>query len=174
MSVLLKYKYIFFTLLLIFVLGIPFYLKQKDARLEIFPAIIFPSGAGLVKLDKEWKSSSLEIWIFKNSWKKITVEDFLDEIPPWFIYTLTDRKFGLKPLNEQFRVSHIPFTFNFGEIYSNEKNDNQVRVWLRKKLEAQGATKMIFKIKRLNIVFNKKMQIQRKELVNETFIDVSQ
>ena len=170
-----KYRYIFITCILSVILLIPFYLRQKDPRLEIYPSVILPSGAGLVQVNNnEINIKTLEIWIFKKDWQKINFEEFLGEIPSWYIYSLVEYEFGLKSKSELFTVNRIPYQFKFGNILFSDNNRSEVRSWLRKRLEILNSSYNFFIIKEAQITFDENMHFKKKEIVNEKLFDVSQ
>lgn len=87
-----------FTIFLFASLFFPFVMKTASSKLEPYPAIILPSGAG--KLDL--KESVINVnylsiygYDFQGKLEKIDAKQFLHPIPNQYIYAIFDNEFGL-------------------------------------------------------------------------------
>jgi hypothetical protein len=94
---------------------VPFIIKLRYGEpLEVYPSIILPSGAYLVKI----KNDTLNIYYSKiyvknsqSQWVVVNVEDILKPIPVQYFYTLSANNFGFSPQGPKVNLAGYPGIF---------------------------------------------------------------
>ncbi len=147
----------------------PFILKLKDSRLEAYPAIIFPSGASKVNIDKKTFSfTSIEILGYReDSISRIPIKNFLGSIPPQYIYVISEANFGLSPFQQKFKLYTPPIEFLVTNKNTPSKRKN-TSLWIQERLRTQGLNESIFILRQYEKVYNLDTHtITSKKLRNE-------
>lgn len=104
-----QFKYTIITLILIIVLGLPFILRLKHPRMEPYPAILYPSGATLIKTNDNTVSFfSVEL---SDSTKVYNTEELLNPIPVHFLFEFGETGYGLRKFSSEFKLYKPPITF---------------------------------------------------------------
>ncbi len=100
-----QYPNLSLTLLLAFILLPPFALKTLSSRLEPYPAIIFPAGAGKVDVGaREISFRMTSLWgkhEKDNTWTRVDVETFWAPIPTQYFGAIVRNSLGLKSAEEE-------------------------------------------------------------------------
>ncbi len=163
-----KYPYTILTIILFAALVGPFVLKLKNPGLEAYPAVIFPSGAGLVDAKEDLISSgSIELYGYKNGLTKIDTKKLLGEIPNWYLYAIIDGNFGLEKYVGEFKLYTPPIQFRT-ENYFSEESVRETKEWLQNQLKKQGFQDSLFLVRRYMVTYNiEEKQMVSRELINE-------
>ena len=139
-----KYKHIIGFFLLSTILVIPYMIKLI-VRLEPYPAIILPSGAGKVeRKDDSFQFTRTNIYglgLVSGEWERRDPKSFLNPIHVHFLSAIIKNDFGLNP-DLEYTVSSrgnlIPsFTYNNRDCLT-EKNISYTKSWLRTRLSNHG------------------------------------
>ena len=105
-------KYILLTIFLSIFLFVPFILKSYNHNFEIYPSIIMPSGASLVKKTGSINFTSYELYGKKDGrLYKIDIKKFLEPIPAQYFYAMRKSEFGFEPTSEEFDFLNYGLTF---------------------------------------------------------------
>lgn len=158
-------KYILLTLALVSFLIIPYILKLKNQRLEVFPSIIMPAGAGLIHKKDSITFGTYELYAKRNdSVKRLNIKKFLKPIPEWYIGHIAQSNFGLEPYYKEFKLYKPPMKFKiFNRFKPSELSCTQL--FYKEKLQKLGYDDSIL------IYRNYKIQVRdsvkSKILVNE-------
>lgn len=135
------------SLILASTLVSPFVLKTFHPYLELYPAILLPSGAGRVNIDKETISfGRISLW-GKNkdndNWKRIDIETFLAPIPPHYFSSIVRNSFGLNLATKE--LKDLPEEFHSSvtkkNILREKVTPDEVKLskqWLQNKLVQSG------------------------------------
>lgn len=163
-----NYPYLILSLILILVLGIPFILKLKDPRLEIYPAVIFPSGDNIVKTSNSKVSFyQYELYAYNPVLRKIDKDELLGNIPVQYFYPIYEGHFGLEKYSEEFKLYKPPISFRIQNNYSSHSVE-ETKNWLKKRLRNSGYSDSVFMVKVFKSTFNLKSQsLESKNEVNE-------
>lgn len=107
---------------LICFLLIPFILKLKDQRLEIFPSVIMPAGASLIHKNDSITFGTYELYAKRNdSIKRLEIKEFLKPIPEWYVGHIAQSNFGLESYSQEFKLYKPPIKFiNFNRFTKSE------------------------------------------------------
>lgn len=167
-----KYPHLSLSLLLFFLLVVPYVLKIRY-DLEPYPAIILPAGANKINTStKEVIFHRTSIWgrhEKDNTWKKVDVEAFLSPIPPHFLHAIIRNSLGLS-FNGG-RTIYLPKGI---EILSKKVTLSEVQEaknWWSQKLVSFGYASNKIMITRDKVKFNTQTeQIIESERVNEEII----
>ena len=162
-----NYNYIILTVGLIFFLLIPFVLKLKDQRLEVFPAVIMPSGAGLINKKDSITFTTYELYgKRKDSIERIEIKEFLKPIPEWYINHISESNFGLEPFSQEFKLYKSPIKFVNFNRYS-EKEVEKAKTFYQEKLVKLGYddSLLIFR----NYKIQLKDSVKNKILIHEKY-----
>ncbi len=117
-----NYNYLILTIGLIFFLLLPYMLKLKNRRLEIFPAVIMPAGASLIHKKDSISFRSHEIYAKRNdSITRIDVKEFLNPIPEWYLSHIALSNFGLASYSREIKLDKIPIRFTNFNRFSNSE-----------------------------------------------------
>ncbi len=164
---LIDYRYLIGFLILCFILLIPFALKIIDSRYEPYPSIILPSGEWMAQLKNgnyAFVTYSLYGYdLATDSLRKLDTREFLNPIPPTYIYGLSSIYFGVQERKTPFLRDKLLMPNN----RDNQKMINNSKFWLAKKLEKQGCRNTTLIIK----VFNSQINNPRRAIVKTTLID---
>ncbi|WP_299228854.1 hypothetical protein [uncultured Psychroserpens sp.] len=141
-------------------------MRLKADKLEIYPAIIFPSGATIVETSNDTVTTrNIEVWAIKNGWQKIETRKFMGTIPHWYFGAISQTHFGLKKFNKKVNLPLI----NQKLIWKNTYNDASVsesKDWIKERLAILGYKKDSFAIKHFTI----KYSISQKKIINKELI----
>ncbi len=163
-----KYPFLLLSISLLLFLGVPFILKLKDPRLEIYPAVIFPSGEGKVKTNQEqYKVFSIELYGYKNGLAKIDKKKFLQRVPVQYLYTIVEGNFGLEEYAEEFKLYKPPVKFTLRNNFSQETL-KITKSWLRERLREQQMNDSAFVLRQYLNTYNVTTKLaESKEILDE-------
>lgn len=164
-----KYPFITLTAALLFFLVVPFILKLKDPRLEIFPAVIFPSGAGKIEIEKDFfQPSYLELYAYHNdAFVRMDKKKFLGGIPIHYFFTIENSNFGLEEYVEEFKLYKPPVNFRIKNTFT-PSSVAETKTWLKKQLREQGMKDSVFMVRHYHIKYNVQTgAVEKKDLYYE-------
>ncbi|MEX2336426.1 MAG: hypothetical protein WD555_04055 [Fulvivirga sp.] len=163
-----KYPFLILTVGLLLFLVAPFILKLKDPRLEMYPAVIFPSGAGKVQIDQDkHQISSMELYGYKNEPVKIDKKKFLKNIPDQYLYTIREGNFGLEEYFDEFKLYKPPIKFTIQNNVA-PKTLAETKAWIKARLREQQLADSAFMIRQYRITYNTRTKmIVSKEKIDE-------
>ena len=146
-----NYNYIVGTVVLFLFLFVPFGLKLKDQKLEAYPAIIMPSGASIIKKGDSVNYWTYEMYAKKNgSLERMSIKEFLDPIPEWYVNHISLSNFGLKAYTEEFKLYKPPVKFiNYNRFSEVELPSTKRRY--RERLATLGFDDSVFMYRRYKI-----------------------
>jgi len=166
-----KFKSINFFLFLVLFLGVPYAVKLIDNRLELFPAIIFPSSS-----QKRILGDEVDIWVTElygktanGQEKNLDKSTFLKVITPDYLELLLKEELGLNPSR-----SRSFNTIRFGipiklESKITSQDILETKSWLRQRMREQGCLDEILIIKKKQvIVLRDGTYKQDTQIVNDT------
>jgi hypothetical protein len=121
---------------------IPYGLRQMDPFWESFPALLFPAGANLVKVDGAYVDSGrFELASVSSDGQEhaLAPREFLSPLPKQFSAALMHTVFGLYPHArvETFRLGRWSVRVDSGRPPSADRRAELER-WLRERLIAVG------------------------------------
>ncbi|KAA3436074.1 hypothetical protein [Rufibacter hautae] len=135
-----------FTLALLALLLIPYFLRSKyGIALEPYPAVMLPSGSGKVDVAPgrtKVKFTSLYALNAQGTWSKVDNTHLLYPIPIQYLNPILAKEFGLKENAGAIRPGiQSELAENLSMSWARkvtEQDKNEVKVWLRRKLEHQN------------------------------------
>ncbi|MDJ0742560.1 MAG: hypothetical protein QNJ32_04255 [Xenococcaceae cyanobacterium MO_167.B27] len=147
-----QYPNCWLTLLLAFILLPPFALKTLSERLEPYPAIILPSGAGKIDVSvREVSFNRTSLWgkhEKNNTWTRISLETFWPPIPRQYFQPIVRNSLSLKLENQKIisppkevkeRVKEIMNKMLSNKVTSSEV-DNTKYWWCQKLVQSGYAS----------------------------------
>ncbi len=149
-----RFQNIFYAIVLLLFLGVPFGIKNIDPRLEMFPAVILPSGSSKYPLDVEYRMPIHEMYARtpNGTEKKVEHPLFFRPIPLKNSQKIIGKKFGLKPSkSHQFKTVRLGLTLELDPKVS-EKDIEATKIWMRDKLREQGFQDSILIIRKEQFV----------------------
>jgi len=96
-----KYPNILYTALLSGILLVPFAIREFAPTLEPYPAVLLPSGGGLIKTADQMDFDRISIYgrvAGRDDWIRLSPSQFLNPVPAEFFLPLAQRYFGLSPI----------------------------------------------------------------------------
>lgn len=154
------------AILIFLILFIPFTIKSLEPGLEIYPAIIFPTGASTLNVQNEFRTfERYELYALKDSLVKLNSQTLLKNIPTQYFHSIIKGNFGLEPYKNFFL---IPFTKKkiFEENNLKPEKVKATKLWLRTNLYEAGYSDSIFVLKRIQMKYN----LNRKQIESDTII----
>ncbi|MEM9680656.1 MAG: hypothetical protein AAF901_10065 [Bacteroidota bacterium] len=170
------YKATILFLMVSLMLGVPFALKLISGSLEMYPAVIFPSGASVVKTENGTTSfHSIELWGYKNNIpSKLDTDQFLNPIPNWYLPKIVEGHFGLKPYRKELQHGLIPFIIKT-ENDTSESALEETKAWIRGRLKAQGFDDSGFMVRTYLISYSIETKAMvSTSIINETVYEISE
>jgi hypothetical protein len=169
-----RYQYTLLSITLAIILFSPFVLKTLQPGLEIYPAIIFPAGAELLRANNEIRSfQSYEFFAFKDSLIRIDAKKLFTGIPTQYTHSIIKGNLGLEPYNNKFK---IPFSNLYLEEknYLTEKKITDVKLWLKRQLISQGFSDSVLVVKKVQKDYNLKTKnLTLQSIVHEKVFDLN-
>ena len=168
LEILKKHKYTTRFILIIIVLGAPYTLKLLSSKLEIYPSIILPAGAGKVShTDGRFQFTATTLHCTDATTGKETTQqigDFLYPIPRQYFKSILANDFGLNPGKEQtirFRKKVLPLltrklpnlTYSHSAVLHPD-NIEETKAWLRGRLRTVGCTPEGLLVRQSNVVLD--------------------
>lgn len=168
-----RYKSILYFILLNLFLWPPFIIRSVDPRLEIFPSIVLPSYASLVKMNKE-ETIYLKrpyAYVKNGSLKEVDKAKFFEGIHGNYSAYIIANHFGLdttqikKQYTGRFK---IPYTV---KSKVTEQERAETKIWIRNRLANMGYNDSILVIatKKIDVSKNRTFLIH-KTIENDTVI----
>lgn len=152
-----KYTNIKFTALLLVFLGIPFTIKTLNAKLEIFPAPIFPSGSSKFQVDEK-PEVYYNVLYGLDSVSKVKKEldkyIFFKKIPVHYLNFLANKNFGLSEDPKATVISFLGHSITKENKVEPHEVENS-KGWARKLLIEQGCNDSVLYIQRRLISIDK-------------------
>ena len=162
LSMIRNHKHIIGAFLLLVLLGTP-YAIFKIARLEPYPAILLPAGAGkILKKGNSFQFARTGIYgidLVSGEWQRLDPASFLDPIPAHFLNAIIVNEFGLNPDLEftvRFRGNLLPSFSYDNRSRLSEKNINDTKSWLRTRLSNHGSRDEMLLVRKVLISVNLK------------------
>jgi hypothetical protein len=161
-----KYKNITATLIIAFFLLVPFVvIKTLGADYEVFPAAIFPGGAGKKQIVDVIELRSMDLY-GKNSdsdkFEKLNKRSLLKKIYiHHMIYFITPNYLGAIPYDKNDLTVDNPYS-----PYATEEDIEQTKEWLRKGLREQNCNDSVLLVKFTQIKLDK----ETREMISNTVI----
>jgi len=162
-----KYKNISATLIIAFFLLVPFVvIKTLGGDYELFPAAIFPGGAGKKHIGDQIALNSIDLYaknLDSNEFEKLNKRSFFKKIYiHHMIYLITPNYLGAIPYDENDLTVNNPYT-----PFASEEDIEQTKEWIRKGLREQNCNDSIFLVKFTKIKLDK----ETREVISNTVKD---
>ncbi len=131
-----------FTIILLFILFIPFCLRAI-LGIEPYPAVLLPSGAGSIKKTGDqivFNYKKLFALDNKGEWTKIDPSRLLYPIPVQYLPNLTSNNFGFDVDSPRVKSKTFRFLKMFhltSERPKSEEDIREAKKWLKEKLISQ-------------------------------------
>lgn len=130
-----------FTGILIVILVVPLLLRLRD--LEPYPAALFPSGPGVLKLSNNAVSMPYRVILGlrpSGKWEEIETKSFLK---PASLQNLTpllniNFGFGVKEKPKHGKFTFIKDLLNFNRPVATAEDELELKQWLNSRLKKQG------------------------------------
>lgn len=169
-----KYSFIILTILLATFLFFPFVLKLRNPGLEIYPAIIFPSGAGTFKKTTEVITIPIfELYGYKDGLKQIEFGQYFKNVPGQYFSTLRAGNFGLEKFEGVRKLYTPEITFNVRNDFDQSKL-HDAQQWFKDRLWEHDLEDSLFILREYKLEYNINTQtLVNKTLVNEKLFDLN-
>lgn len=144
-------KFFISAITLFLFLFLPFLFRSSIVKIELFPAIIMPSGSKKVNVESEYlRFDDLNLYGIDSlgNEKKLNHTDFLDPVPVWYLSSLVKRGFGVNP-----NIKPKPKMFKSNAIHT-EEDIEEGRQFLRMHLKEQDCSDSLLIVKREVAYFN--------------------
>jgi len=129
------------TLAIFVLLMVPFVIRSLAPALEPYPAVVLPLGIGLFDVDQnhiEIRSTQIMGLNEEGNWERITPSQFLNPIPPYYIYDIAKNKFGL--ITQDYKEINTAF-WGRVEVPRKQITEHDVestQEWIRDRLKILG------------------------------------
>lgn len=150
-----KFRYTFWTIVLLMFLFIPFIIRSSFIKIEPFPSIVMPSGSHVVRTDSEQlvfkKLVLYGIDAETGAEKPIPVEVLLGAIPPQYLTSLYKNGFSI----DSSQIQKAPKA-----IASNARTTPEAidlcKAYFRQQLSSHGYQDSLFIIRDESTIYNLK------------------
>lgn len=137
------YKHIVGSGMLAVVLDLPFDLKLLSKSLEVYPSVVAPAGANVVKTDGGCydflRPEILGFDLSSNDWRPLANDEFIFPVPVHFLPELMRNEFGFNPeLKTVERVRGGYPLVRRKYVRWTESEREGTRAWLRSRLRRLG------------------------------------
>ena len=157
-----------FTIFLSAALFLPFFIKLVNPKLELYPAIILPSGAGKIDLkEKSIEVQNLSIYGYNTQGKlqKIDVVNFLAPIPRQYLYGIAETEFGLSTQTvDEIKIRGLEKRIEVKRRLISLEKQKLAKAWLSKQLGELGlSTSSIlirYEVKKLDLDNGKEISVK--------------
>jgi hypothetical protein len=168
-----SYRFTILTLFLGVFFSLPFKLKLVNSSLEIYPAIIFPSGASLVKTENNTKTVYVyELYGFRDSLEIIDKIQFLNGIPMKYFHSIIQGGFGLGEFKNEIKLFNGTASFT-ERNYPSESSISATRKWLKERLIDQDMKDSVFVLRQYEIEYDlTEKNITSKTVINENVFNL--
>lgn len=146
------------SLLVGFLLLVPFVLKTIDLRLELFPSAIFPSSATQFNIKDDTEFNITELYGLRQNTDelvKLNNRYFFKDIQVHYFPLLAKQKFGLEYYEKmKTKTNKLNIDYLVHSKVSKEEI-KQTKKWLRSALLQQGCKDSIILVVRKKLVIDK-------------------
>ncbi len=162
-------------LLLSFILVVPFLLRFINTKLEVYPAVLFPSGASIISTEDSLlifdKFELLGIDSISGTRKKLDPEKFVHPIPKHYWTRMVPYRFGLDSVQQrEISIRRLQIKVQDSLFFSAAQVE-QTQIWFQTKLQEQACLDSFFYITSLQVFFNQsEKKIDSSIVVNETIV----
>jgi hypothetical protein len=138
-----RYPHIVGTVILGVVLLVPYVLKLQNPMLEPYPAVILPSGAGVISTG-EGRVSFTQRALYgidatTGQERRLEARSLLDPIPEHYLDALARRGFGIgDPPKERLRIAWLDTIWNFDRPEFTLEQHAEARAWFGTRLRTLG------------------------------------
>ena len=136
-----KYPNILYTALLSGFLLVPFAIREFAPTLEPYPAVLLPSGAGLIKTADQMDFDRTAIYgrvAGRDDWTRLCPSRFLNPVPADFFPPLAQRYFGLSAMGPITHTIRGGVVIRIDTHKISEEDVNNAKRWLRGRLNGSG------------------------------------
>lgn len=163
-----NYKYVLVTFGLLVFLLVPFILRNKHHWLELYPAVLLPSGAGKINTANGYVTfGEHNLWGYrKNVLQKIEITDFLGDIPVQNFHPIAEGNFGLAKLERKFKLYKPPITFEAGNKVTHESLA-ATREWIKERLRGLGYEDSVLVYRK----YRSRFDIKNQDLIGQELVD---
>ncbi|GAB3006265.1 hypothetical protein GCM10027284_25220 [Cyclobacterium sediminis] len=154
------------AIIIFLILFIPFTIKSLEPGLEIYPAIIFPTGASTLNVQNEFRTfEKYELFALKDSLVALNSQILLKNIPSQYFHSIIKGNFGLEPYQNFFQFPFSSWKIIEGNDLNQEKK-KATKSWLRTNLNEAGYSDSIFVLRKIQIKYN----LYQKQIASDTII----
>jgi hypothetical protein len=146
-----KYPDLVYTTLLSALLLVPFAISYLAPTLEPYPAVLLPSGAGVIKATGD-QIDLLKNTIYgraagRDAWTRLSPSQFLNPVPYEFFQDLAKRYFGLSPSGPIAHSIHgVGLVITIDPHKVSEDEVRNAKQWLRARLNRSGCDDSLLRI----------------------------
>jgi hypothetical protein len=168
------------TVLIFFCLLVPFFLRLVSYKLEPYPAILFPSGEGKVKVPldgpvENFTVLELQGYSTTDGWLKLDEEEFISPIPRGYLSNILKLNKGLFSNNPDIKKYSNPvlkfLTRNQNHAFSQEELE-EVRSFFSSRLKNQGFEPDQIKVVKFQITSYPESRKVDKRIIEEEIIKI--
>ncbi|MGK7951084.1 MAG: hypothetical protein AB4368_20435 [Xenococcaceae cyanobacterium] len=166
-----------FTVILTAALFVPFVMTTANLKLEPYPAIILPSGAGKLDL-KEGVINVYNLSIYgydiQGKLQKIDQTGFLNPIPNHYLYAVFDNEFGLSTkTKDEIVLRGLNKKIEIKRKSTTPEEQKKAKLWLSEKLTDLGlsSSKIVFRYELKKLEINSGREVS-KEINDEKIISL--
>lgn len=160
------------TAVILVLLIIPFIIRSLAPALEPYPAVVLPLGIGLFEIDQELIQVRTTQIMGKNredTWERIPPAQFLNPLPPYYLYAIADNKFGLSPQNRKEINTAFWGRVDIPRKPVTKSNVVSTKKWVSERLTTLGYQDSVLRIR--NSV--KTIDLKTDSLINERIVEDS-
>ena len=145
-----KYPNILYTALLFGFLLVPFAIREFAPTLEPYPAVLLPSGAGLIKTTEDQmdfdRTAIYGRVAGRDAWTRLSPSQFLNPLPPQFFPPLAQRYFGLSPIGPITHTIKGGMVIRIDTHKVSEEEVKNAKQWFRARLNGSGCDDSVLRI----------------------------
>ena len=157
-----------FTLFLSVALFLPFFIKLVNPKLELYPAIILPSGAGKIDLKEQGiEVQNLSIYGYNTQGKlqKIDAVSFLAPIPRQYLYGIAGTEFGLSTQTiDEIKIRGLEARIQVKRRQISLEKQKLAKVWLSNQLSELGLSSssilIRYEVKKIDLDNGKEISVE--------------
>ncbi len=134
-------------------LVVPFGLRLLSPHLEPYPAVLLPSGAGVIPVDGDVVSferlALVGVDAASGEEKELAPDAFLAPAPLQYLRAITGNHFGLETERErEVALRGLPFAIVFERPEITDAERDEARAWLRARLRDAGCDDALLRVRR--------------------------
>ena len=144
-----RYPNLLYTALLSVFLLVPFAMRFLAPILEPYPAVLLPSGGGLIKVADQMDFDRSAIYgrvAGRDDWTRLSPSHFLDPIPPQYFPPLAQRYFGLVPVGQISNRTKVGVAITITPRRVSEEEVRDAKQWFRARLNRSGCDDEVLRI----------------------------